>query len=97
MTTPQLIPIQDFCRYYHVEVTFIERLADKGLIQTRYVAPNHYLLPDQLTLLEKLVRLHHDLNIHPDDLDVIAHLMDQMETLQQQVLSLQNRLRFYER
>lgn len=96
MQTQHLILIRDFCVYHNVEITFVETLAANDLIETTMVEQTLYVEPAQLTQLEKFVRLHRDLNIHTDDLDVVADLLDRVEGLQSQVVTLQNRLRFYE-
>lgn len=96
MQTQHLILVRDFCVYHNVEITFVETLAANDLIATTTVEETLYVEPAQLTQLEKFVRLHRDLSIHTDDLDVVADLLDKMEELQNQVITLQNRLRFYE-
>ena len=96
MQAPTLISIDDFCVHHRVEVTFVETLAYNGLIETTTVEQAVYIQPEQLTRLEKFVRLHQDLAIHADDLDVVSDLLDRLENLQQTVTTLQNRLVFYE-
>lgn len=96
MQAPTLISINDFCVHYRVEVTFVETLAYNGLIETTTIEQAVYIQPEQLTRLEKFVRLHKDLAIHADDLDVVSDLLDRLENLQQTVTTLQNRLVFYE-
>ena len=96
MQTDNLIAVRDFCIYHQIEVTFVQSLEQQGLIETVVVEEIVYVQPNQLNRLEKLVRLHQDLSIHPDDLDVVTNLLDRVEQLQQQVLHLQNRLAFYE-
>ncbi len=97
MQTESLVPVRDFCIYHNVTITFVDTLVDKDLIALLTIEEIPYVEPTQLPQLEKFVRLHRDLNIHPDDLDVVAELLDRMERLQDQVLTLQNQLRFYER
>lgn len=96
MLPQNLIPAQDFCVYHHVEITFLRTLDRRGLIDVVTVGQADYVRPEQLTRLEKLVRLHQDLAIHPDDLDIVSNLLEQIEALQHQVISLRNQLRFYE-
>ncbi|WP_080237857.1 chaperone modulator CbpM [Spirosoma rigui] len=97
MQTQHLVLVRDFCVYHNVEITFVETLASQELIEITTIEETHYVDNGQLPQLEKFVRLHRDLSIHPDDLDVVSDLLDKMESLQSEVLSLQNRLRFYER
>ena len=96
MQTEHLILVRDFCVYHNVEITFVETLAANELIKITTIEHTLYVEPAQLTNLEKFVRLHHDLNIRADDMDVVSDLLGRMEDLQSQVTTLQNRLRFYE-
>ena len=96
MQSTSLISLRDFCVHHHVEITFIDTLADNGLIETTLVEQTQYVHPDQLNRLEKFVRLHQDLSIHADDLDIVINLLDQVEDLHQQLTQLRNRLVFYE-
>src|SRR5205085_2665154 len=96
MQTAHLISVREFCVHHHVEITFVETLADNGLIETTLVEQAIYVQPEQLVRLEKFVRLHQDLAIHTDDMDVVSDLLDRVESLQQQLTQLQNRLIFYE-
>ena len=93
---PNLILINEFCVYHHVDVAFVQRLEQRGLIETQTIQQAVYVQPEQLPRLEKFVRLHQELAIHPDDLDVVNELLERLEHMQQQVIHLQNRLVFYE-
>lgn len=97
MQPNHLIPVREFCVHNHVEIAFIQFLAQQGLVETVAIEQAVYIQPEQLPRLEKFVRLHQDLAIHPDDLDVVNDLLDRMEDLQHEVTRLQNRLIFYER
>ena len=93
---PNLISVSEFCIHHHIEFTFVHSLEQRGLVETITIEQSVYVQPDQLPRLEKLVRLHQDLSIHPDDLDVVTNLLDRVESLQHQLTKLQNRLVFYE-
>jgi len=94
--TTQLISVREFCQYNRVETTFVNHLEERGLIETTVVEQIMYIPFEQLPRLEKFVRLHQDLAIHPDDLDVVNDLTERLESLQQELTSLRNRLLFYE-
>ncbi|QJW91767.1 hypothetical protein HNV11_21480 [Spirosoma taeanense] len=96
MQPEHLISVREFCVYNHIEIAFIQTLEQRGLVETITVEQSAYVHPEQVARLEKLVRLHQDLAIHADDLDVVNDLLERLEDLQQQVIRLQNRLSFYE-
>jgi hypothetical protein len=96
MLTNALIPANDFCAHHQVEITFLYDLAQRDLIEIITVEQATYVQPAQLPRLEKFIRLHQDLSIHPDDLDIVSNLLEQVERLQHELTRLQNRLHFYE-
>jgi hypothetical protein len=96
MQTEHLISIQEYCRYHHLEVTFVQTLEQRGLIQIITVDQSLYVQPEQIAQLEKFTRLHQELAIHADDLDVVSDLLERLEDMQKQIVYLQNRLAFYE-
>ena len=85
-----------FCRHHHIEITFVHSLQEYGLIEAQAADEDLLLSPEQLEALEKLVRLHFDLHINLEGIDAIYHLLNRVEDLQQEVLSLKARLRLHE-
>jgi len=51
---------------------------------------------EQLQQLEKSICLHYELNINIEDIDSLSHLLQKIEYLQDEILNLKNKLRFYE-
>lgn len=96
MQPNQLISLTEFCRYNQVEISFVGQLEAQGLIDITTLEQVLYVQADQLPRLEKFVRLHQELAIHPDDLDIVSDLLDRVESLQQELTRVRNRLRFYE-
>jgi hypothetical protein len=91
----ELIPAQEFCTHHDVELNFIYSLHEFGLIEIINEEGNDYLSTDQLNQLEKIVRLHYDLNVNMEGIDVILHLLKQLEATHQEANELRNQLRFY--
>ncbi|HSZ86697.1 MAG TPA: chaperone modulator CbpM [Puia sp.] len=96
MENENLISITEFCRYHHVDSDFIQLLQQNGLIETTIVQQTVYVQTDNLGQLEKFVRLHQELNIPAENLDIVSHLLNRMENLQHEIKLLKNRLGFYE-
>lgn len=90
------ISAKEFCTHHRIELSFIQSLHDYGLIEGN-AAEEDYILPqEQLSTLERMVRLHYDLHINLEGLDAITHMLQRMDDMQRELSSLRNRLRLYE-
>lgn len=96
MDSKNLIQIKQFCVYHEIEYTFITELHNYGLVQIIMLEEDEYLQPEQLPAVEKMIRLHYDLKINLEGIDVIANLLNKIEVLQQNLTVTQNKLRLYE-
>jgi len=96
METRELISIQQFCEHYKVPVTFINTLHEYDLVEITITENNNYLRTNQLNEVEKMMRLHYDLNINIEGIDAIYNLLKQVEQLQNEVRILKNKLNSYE-
>ena len=96
MDRKNLIQIKQFCVYHEIEYTFITELHNYGLVQIIMLEEDEYLQPEQLPDVEKMIRLHYDLKINLEGIDVIANLLNKIEVLQQKLTATQNKLRLYE-
>ncbi|MFT3822953.1 MAG: chaperone modulator CbpM [Chitinophagaceae bacterium] len=97
MEPNELIPANDFCLHNRVSYTFIATLEDAGLIQITTIEEQHFLRIDQLGDIERLSRLHTELGINPEGIEAIAHLLDRMHLMHQEMKTLRQRLALYER
>lgn len=96
METDQLIAIDIFCNNYKVEYSFVQSLHEVGLIDTIVVQETQYIHLPQLEKLERMIRLHDELDINLEGIEVLDHLLMRVETMQREIVSLKNRLRLYE-
>lgn len=96
MDTTELIIIELFCQQYDVEPTFVSELETVGLIETITYNNSKYLPINQLFTIEKIIRLHNELHINKEGIDVILELLEKINQLQSEVKYLNNRLSLYE-
>ncbi|RYG03569.1 MAG: MerR family transcriptional regulator [Chitinophagaceae bacterium] len=96
MTNENLISASDFCECHRIDVSFISTLSDFGLIRTHIVSQQVCLEPDELEKLEKIITLHNQLDINLEGIEAISHLLERMDELRQEIVSLKNKLRLYE-
>jgi hypothetical protein len=79
-----------------VPVRFITALQEYELIEITITDNQDYLKTNQLNAIEKMIRLHYDLDINFEGIDAIYNLLKQVEQLQDEVRILKNRLNAYE-
>ncbi len=96
MQTEEMVPVNTFCIHHHVDFSFIDSLQRFGLIEVITVEETTFIPADKINELEKLVRLYHELDINLEGIDVITHLLDRVKKMQEEIISLQNRLSLYE-
>lgn len=91
-----LISTEEFCTHYHVEYSFIDSLQQYGLIEITRVNESAFIDTDKLNEIEKLVRLHYDLDINLEGIEAITYLLNRIKEMQAEITTLRNRLTMYE-
>ena len=79
------IPVDDFCLHYQIERSFISDLSESGLIEITTIEETGCIPANQLSSLEKYVRLYYDLQINVEGIEAITHLLDRIKELQHEV------------
>lgn len=90
------IRITEICKWYKIERTFIQSLHEHGLVQIIEIEQEEVLTPEQIADVEKMIRMHYDLEINIEGIDVVYNLLNQVSDLQGEVRTLRNRLKKYE-
>ena len=97
MSTQNYILIEHFCTHHNIPVSFVNALQDYELIEITAIDDAYYIPDTSVKDLEKMMRLHFELNINLEGLDAIHHLLKQVETLQQDIVALHNKLERFKR
>ena len=97
MQTENMIVLDEFCSNHEVEVSFIRSLEEYGLIETIVVNKTVCVRGNELSKLEQIVRLHQELNINPEGIDAINILLKRIESMQNEITALRNKLDFYQK
>jgi len=97
MAKEELIAIHEFCVSHNVERSFIHSLYEAGLVEMTTIEETAFISDEQVPELEKLVRLHYDMDINLEGIETIHHLLQQLKTMQKEMKELRNRLSLYER
>jgi chaperone modulatory protein CbpM len=96
MQTEHFISADEFCIYHNIEFSFIKNLEDFGLIEVKTFEETRYIHEDELEKLERMLRLHIDLEINMEGIDAITHLLKRINSMQEEIRVLKNKLRLYE-
>jgi chaperone modulatory protein CbpM len=88
-----LIATTEICTYHEVEFTFINSLGDAGLLELRVIDSVPYIPEDELQKLEKMIRMHQELEINIAGIEAITYLLERVERMHEELRVLRNRLR----
>jgi len=96
MQTEYLIAVDAFCANHNIEISFISSLQQTGLIDITTIKETGFINVGQLQYLEKIIRLFYELDINLEGIESITHLLQRINSLQDEIIALKNRLRLYE-
>ena len=96
MNIESLIPIPTLCIHYKVELSFFDHLSEMGLLEIKKIEETQYIHQDAIYKIEKMIRIHQELDINTEGIDVVFNLLQKIDALQNELISTKNRLRLYE-
>ncbi|WP_108244362.1 chaperone modulator CbpM [Muricauda brasiliensis] len=92
MKEEQYISVKTFCEHHGVGESFVRSMCEYEILHVDFEQGDGKLHLEDLPLLEKMARLHNELDINPEGIQAIHHLLGQVESLQQEVAALKRRL-----
>lgn len=96
MHAEDLIPATEFCAGHQIGLSFIKTLHESGLIEMTILEGTIFLPSAELQQLEKIVRLHYEMDINLEGVEAISHLLQKLGSMQEEIVTLRNKLRFYQ-
>ncbi|WP_417786484.1 chaperone modulator CbpM [Tenacibaculum sp.] len=96
MSDKELISVQKVIIHHNLDEQFIESIESFQLIEFIVKDSNKYLHTEQLPILEKIIRLHYDLEVNMQGIDVINNMLDRMDSMHKTIQQLENKLKLYE-
>ena len=96
MQREDVVSASEFCLHHNIELSFIHSLEEHGMIETVLIEESIYLPVSQLENLERILRLHFELDINFEGIETISHLLEKMKVMQEQIINLKHRLKLYE-
>ncbi|HLW30278.1 MAG TPA: chaperone modulator CbpM [Brumimicrobium sp.] len=96
MGRKDLILIKTLCVHYKVEISFFKELDNIGLIEIEFLDNDEFIHEEKIGDLEKMIRIHQELNVNIEGIDVVFNLLQKEIQLREEMQELRNRLKFYE-
>lgn len=96
MQNGYLVAVDEFCACHNIEISFISSLQQNGLIEITFDGQTGFIDQDQLPQVEKYVRFYYELDINIEGIETISHMLDRIRSMQEEIITLRNRLRLYE-
>jgi hypothetical protein len=96
MNTENLILLKTVCSHYQVELSFFTHLSEIGLIEIEIIEQSPYIREDQIKDIERIIRIHHELEVNPEGIDVVFNLLQKIDRLEKDLITTRNRLKLYE-
>lgn len=96
MKIENYIAINELCNHYEIDISFFTNLNEIGLIEITTIESSFWIDREKIHTVEKMIRLHKDLDINLEGIDTIFNLLDKIEELQRDLNEAKNRLKLYE-
>jgi len=96
MNTDYLIKVDEYCACNDIDVSFISSLQQTGLIELTTIEEARFLDTEQLQQLERYIRFYYELNINLEGIESIKHLLQRVNAMHKEIISLHNKIRLYE-
>jgi molybdopterin converting factor small subunit len=96
MKTENLVLLEELCSHYSVEQTFVLNLNEIGLIRIVVVEDHRYIHHDTVRDLEKMIRMHQELEVNPAGIDVVFNLLQKIDELNEELSSAKEKLSLFE-
>jgi hypothetical protein len=96
MNRKNIIPAIEFCTCHNIEIEFLNSLQEAGLIEITTIEETVYINKHQLNDLEKIVRMHYELDINLEGIETVVHLLHRINEMQDEIILLKNKLRLHE-
>ena len=96
MNLDNLITINNLCENYKIEISFLSNLKDFDLIEIVTIEQVQYIHQDKINDLEKIIRIHNELGVNMEGIDVVFKMLSKINELENELNSVRNRLSLYE-
>jgi chaperone modulatory protein CbpM len=87
------IAIEEFCTHHGIQVTLVREFADFGLVHLQEQEEKAFVPAEEIEKLERMIRLHSELGINKEGLEIILNMRDQLVSLNSELETIRYRLK----
>jgi len=96
MDNIRYIKIETLCQHYQVETILLNQLKEAGVIEICTYESCPCIVEDDVPKLEKIFRLHQDLELNVSAIEVVLNLLHKIDSQQDDIRQLKNKLGRFE-
>lgn len=96
MRTENFILVDHYCKHTHTPVDFIYALQEYDLIEIKKIESDVYVESHYILEIERIGRLQNELGINLEGIDALNNLMQKLNSLENELKLVKNRLKIYE-
>lgn len=89
------ISIHTFCKANNIPETFVEQLSSYQLVELIEADKARQIRVKDLEKVQRLMRLHYDLEVNIEGIDIINNLLGRIRALEEEIRILKNENAFY--
>jgi len=90
------ISVEQFCTRHDISQSFIDDLFTFELVEVLIIERSKHIKVSDINKIDRLKRIHYDLDVNFEGLDVINNMMDEIIGLNKDIIDLKNRISFFE-
>lgn len=92
----EYIPVIQLCKHYEIEVSLLNEMENIGLIEITTYEEQLCIPQEKLDNLEKMIRIHRDLHVNLEGIDIVFNLLQKVDELKTELNTYKNKLRIHE-
>ncbi len=96
MAQEKYILVSHYCQSTQIEDTFVRKLHEFELICCEEQKNELLISEKDISEIERMFRLHHDLGINFEGLDAIKQMLKRLDKMERKINLLKTRLKLYE-
>jgi len=96
MAQTKYIQVTTYCKQTNIDNSFVTTLEQHGLIEIKTMKSEMFIAEEDITEIERMFRLHKELGINLEGIDVVNHLVNRLKTVESELNSLKKLLALYE-